>query len=39
MLRETEPKKCPKCTSPYWNRERTRPATVQAINRKKRRSA
>ena len=29
----------PACGSPYWNRERTRPATVRAIAKKRRRSA
>jgi DNA-directed RNA polymerase subunit RPC12/RpoP len=29
-----EPKKCPNCNSPYWNKKRTRPATVRAIQPK-----
>jgi hypothetical protein len=33
VIREAEPKKCPKCGSPYWNKKRTRPATVQAIRK------
>ena len=31
VIRGAEPKTCPKCNSPYWNKKRTRPATVQAI--------
>lgn len=31
----SEPKTCPGCTSPYWNRERTKPATVKAVSEKK----
>ena len=27
----TAPKSCPHCNSPYWNKERTRAATVQKI--------
>lgn len=29
----TTPKKCPSCGSPYWNKKRTRAATVAAIAR------
>jgi hypothetical protein len=34
MRIDEEPKKCPGCGSPYWNKKRMRPATVQAIRRR-----
>ena len=33
VIRDDEPKKCPKRGSPYRNRKRTKPATVQAISK------
>jgi hypothetical protein len=33
VIRDKEPKTCPKCNSPYWNKKRIRPATVQAIRK------
>ena len=26
--KETEPKTCPKCNSPYWNKKRIRPKKI-----------
>lgn len=32
--RKESPKNCPHCISPYWNKPRTRKATVKAINKR-----
>lgn len=32
--RKESPKNCPNCISPYWNKPRTRKATVKAINKR-----